>query len=159
MNVSRQLYTAEDLLKGFNSWDPMGYALSYDFSVYRQFAADGGPVPSSLAVRAAQAAHDAAIADALRIFLRTVQRSLVGIMGGHSLPRNHKAYAAIAHLARELARERFLLVTGGGPGVMEATHLGVAFSSFDSVGPLDEAIGLLVVVVHHSDFDSLAVVG
>ncbi|MGY8633548.1 hypothetical protein RAD15_13805 [Bradyrhizobium sp. 14AA] len=141
--VPDQLYTAEDLLGGFNPWDPMGFTLSRDFAIYREFASDGGPLPASLAIRAAEAAHDAAIADALRVFLKTVQRPLVGVMGGHSLPRNHKAYAAIAHLARDLARQHFLLVTGGGPGVMEAAHLGVAFSSFDSVGPLDEAIGLI----------------
>ncbi|WP_152033715.1 SLOG cluster 4 domain-containing protein [Bradyrhizobium sp. DOA9] len=153
--VPNQLYTAQDLLGGFNPWDPMGFTLSRDFAIYREFATDGGPVPTSLAVRAAQAAHDAAIADALRIFLKTVQRPLVGVMGGHSLPRDHKAYKAIAHLARDLAREHFLLVTGGGPGVMEAAHLGVAFSSFESVGPLDEAIGLISAVPRAPLLDDL----
>jgi predicted Rossmann-fold nucleotide-binding protein len=143
VSVPRLLYSAQDLLGGFNPWDPMGYALSQDFAIYREFVANGGPLPASLAIRAAQAEHDAAIADALRIFLKTVQRPLVGIMGGHSLARNHPTYKAIAYLARDLAREHFLLVTGGGPGVMEAAHLGVAFSSFDTVGPLDEAIGLM----------------
>ncbi|WOH80326.1 hypothetical protein RX327_31645 [Bradyrhizobium sp. BEA-2-5] len=153
--VPSSLYTAQDLLGGFNPWDPMGFTLSRDFAIYREFATNGGPLPASLAVRAAQAEHDAAIADALRIFLKTVQRPLVGIMGGHSLPRDHLAYKAIAYLARDLAREHFLLVTGGGPGVMEAAHLGVAFSSFDSVGPLDEAIGLISAVPKAPILDEL----
>ncbi|WP_271593081.1 hypothetical protein [Bradyrhizobium sp. CCBAU 65884] len=153
--VPNQLYTAQDLLGGFNPWDPMGFTLSRDFAIYREFATEGGPVPTSLTVRAAQAAHDAAIADALRIFLKTVQRPLVGVMGGHSLPRDHAAYKAIAYLARDLAREHFLLVTGGGPGVMEAAHLGVAFSSFESVGPLDEAIGLISAVAKAPILDDL----
>ena len=89
VTIPHQLYTAEDLLGGFNPWDPMGYALSHDFSIYREFVANGGPLPASLAISAEQAAHDAAMADALRGFLKTVQRPLVGIMGGHSLPRNH----------------------------------------------------------------------
>ena len=117
--------------------------------------ANGGPLLASLEVSAAQAEHDAAMADALRSFLKTIQRPLVGIMGGHSLPRNHPAYAAIAHLARDLAREHFLLVTGGGPGVMEAGHLGVAFSSFDTAGPLDEAIGLIAKVPNAPVLDEL----
>jgi predicted Rossmann-fold nucleotide-binding protein len=141
--IPRRLYSAEDLLGGFNPWDPMGYALSQDFAIYREFVANGGPLPVSLDVRNAQAEHDAAIAEALRVFLKTVQRPLVGIMGGHSLPRNHPTYRDIAYLARELAREDFLLVTGGGPGVMEAAHLGVAFSSFSTADPLEKAIGLL----------------
>src|SRR6202035_286188 len=152
-----QLYTADDLLGGFNPWDPMGYALSHDFSIYREFVANGGPLPASLAISAEQAEHDAAMADALRSFLKTVQRPLVGIMGGHSLPRNHPAYAAIAHLARDLAREHFQLVTGGGPGVMEAGHLGVAFSSFDTTGPLDDAIGLMGKVPNAPVLDDLFV--
>jgi predicted Rossmann-fold nucleotide-binding protein len=155
VTVPHQLYTAEDLLGGFNPWDPMGYALSQDFSIYREFVANGGPLPASLAISAEQAAHDAAMADALRSFLKTVQRPLVGIMGGHGLPRNHPAYAAIAHLARDLAREHFLLVTGGGPGVMEAGHLGVAFSSFDTAGPLDDAIALMGKVPKAPALDEL----
>ncbi len=153
--IPRQLYTAEELLGGFNPWDPMGYALSNDFSIYREFVADGGPLPASLDIRKAQAEHDAAIADALRIFLKTVQRPLVGFMGGHSVSRSHPAYKAIAYLARDLARERFLLVTGGGPGIMEAAHLGVAFSSSADIGPLDDAIGRLSKVADAPVLDDL----
>jgi predicted Rossmann-fold nucleotide-binding protein len=152
--IPRQLYTSNDLLGGFNPWDPMGYTLSQDFAIYREFVANGGPLPASLAIRAGQAEHDAAIADALRIFLKTVQRPLGGVMGGHSLPRDHAAYKAIAHLARYLAREHFLLVTGGGPGVMEAAHLGVAFSS-DPDGLLDEAIGIISRVPNAPSLDDL----
>jgi len=133
----------------------MGYALSKDFAIYREFVSSGGPLPASLSIRAAQAQHDAAIADALRVFLKTVQRPLVGIMGGHSLPRNAAAYKAIAYLARDLAREHFLLVTGGGPGVMEAAHLGVAFSSFPTLGPLDDAIDQISAVPNAPALDSL----
>jgi predicted Rossmann-fold nucleotide-binding protein len=151
----RRLYTAEDLLGGFNPWDLMGYTLSYDFTVFRQYVAEGGPVPASDAVRTARSQHDDAMADALRVFLKSVQRPLVGIMGGHSLPRNHPAYKAIAYLARDLAHENFLLVTGGGPGVMEAAHLGVAFSSFETTAELDQAIGDLSAVPNAPVLDEL----
>lgn len=49
--VPDQLYTAEDLLGGFNPWDPMGFTLSRDFAIYREFASDGGPLPASLPIR------------------------------------------------------------------------------------------------------------
>ncbi len=138
--VPRQLYTADDLLGGFNQWDQLGYTLTRDFGIFRQYIADGGPVPSSIATRLAQAEHDAGIADALRLLLKNLQRPLVGVMGGHGVARNSPAYADIARLTYRLAQDGFLLVTGGGPGVMEAAHLGVAFSSADSQRPLDAAL-------------------
>jgi hypothetical protein len=116
----RHLYTADDLLAGFNPWDEMGFALTRDFSVYRQFVTDGGPLPRTVAIRIAQAKHDAGIAHALRLFLTTLQRPLVGVLGGHSVFRNSTIYQDVARLTRHLARSGFLLVTGGGPGVMEA---------------------------------------
>jgi hypothetical protein len=88
VTVPHQLYTAGNLLGGFNRWDPMGYTLSQDFAIYREFATNGGPLPASLAISAARAEHDAGIADALRIFLKTVQRPLVGIMGGKGRPHD-----------------------------------------------------------------------
>jgi predicted Rossmann-fold nucleotide-binding protein len=45
-------------------------------------------------------------------------------MGGHDEPRDSPAYAAVARMARALSRKGFLMTSGGGPGAMEATHLG-----------------------------------
>ena len=149
-----RLYNANDLLDGFNSWDPVGYTLTWDFSIFRQFVLDGGPAPPLLAIRAAQAARDAVIADALRQFLKDVRRPLVGFMGGHSVLRDSAAYAQIARLARDLAGQEFLLVTGGGPGVMEAAHLGVAFSH-SSHQALDAAIKLISRVPNFPNLDDL----
>ncbi len=146
-----QLYTADDLIGGFNPWDEVGYTLTRDFSIFRRFVLDGGPVPPSLAVRKAQADHDAMIADGLRQFLKDVRRPLVGFMGGHGVARNSDGYADIARLARHLVEKGYLLVTGGGPGVMEAAHVGVAFSSSPDKA-LEAAIKLLSTV---PDFPTL----
>ena len=55
-------------------------------------------------------------------------RRVVGVMGGHQLPRDSADYANVAELARDLARRGMLVCTGGGPGAMEASHLGAAVS-------------------------------
>jgi predicted Rossmann-fold nucleotide-binding protein len=70
---------------------------------------------------------------------------VVGIMGGHQLPRTSDDYRAVAALGRDLARRGMLVVTGGGPGAMEAAHLGAALSKQPD-GALDSAISTLDVM-------------
>lgn len=53
----------------------------------------------------------------------------MAIMGGHGLERRSDIYARIAHLSRQLTRKGYLMASGGGPGAMEATHLGAYFAT------------------------------
>jgi hypothetical protein len=152
--IPQRLYKSTDLIDGFNPFDDLGFTLTADFACYRQFVLDGGPIPPSLEVRTAQADHDAAIADSLRRLLQDVGRSLVGFMGGHAAKRGGTAFADIAYLARELAAAGYLIVTGGGPGIMEAAHLGVAFSRNDAAD-LDKALGKLAKYPSYGDLDDL----
>ena len=48
----------------------------------------------------------------------------VGIMGGHSLLRTDPMFSFVTMLSKQLTEEGFFMVSGGGPGAMEATHLG-----------------------------------
>ncbi|MFI6002489.1 LOG family protein [Streptomyces sp. NPDC051366] len=63
-------------------------------------------------------------------------------MGGHRLNRDEPAYRAVALLAKRLAQEGFLVATGGGPGAMEAAHLGAAFVHCDASVLEDALVGL-----------------
>jgi predicted Rossmann-fold nucleotide-binding protein len=60
-------------------------------------------------------------------------------MGGHDEPRDSQTYAAVARMARALSRKGFLMTSGGGPGAMEATHLGALLQN-EPDGALGEAL-------------------
>jgi predicted Rossmann-fold nucleotide-binding protein len=119
------LYSAEELIDGFHPADTNGFAETWDFRQFVAFKRDGGPAPLSKELRLQQADHDADIAAALSAYIATAP-PLVGIMGSHALRRDAAAYRELATLARRLTREGLLVVTGGGPGAMEAAHLGAA---------------------------------
>lgn len=117
------LYTPEELLEGFDVGHPETYVMTRDALIYAHYKDPGnGGVDDVLARRI----HDFSISDALGDNIAAWSgEGVVGIMGGHSVPRGAPPYVAAAQLSRTLAREGFLVVTGGGPGVMEACNLGV----------------------------------
>jgi uncharacterized protein (TIGR00730 family) len=58
----------------------------------------------------------------------------VSVFGSARTPRDHPEYAAARELGGALARAGFAVITGGGPGVMEAVNRGACEAGGTSVG-------------------------
>lgn len=110
------LYTAEELYAGLER----GYEQTLDFVAYA-WALDEGARHDAYAMLL-RAIHDHSVTDALEESLEG--RRVVGVMGGHAVARGEEAYAAAARLGHALAAAGLTVVTGGGPGAMEAANLG-----------------------------------
>lgn len=125
-----RLYTKDDLYYGFDYRNPATYSKTLDFTVYRHFMDNGKGEPSSIQVTLAQRMHDHAISDALSGFISKIAspQRVVAVMGGHGMPRASTDYRQIAYISKKLCEENFLMISGGGPGAMEATHLGAWFA-------------------------------
>jgi uncharacterized protein (TIGR00730 family) len=66
-------------------------------------------------------------------FLARVQRSAT-FFGSARLPETHPSYQLARQLAQRLARAGYTIVTGGGPGIMQAANQGACDVGGDSVG-------------------------
>ena len=123
------LYSPETLFAGFDPAYPESYADTPDAKIYTHYMATGKADPPSIMEALARRLHDFSISDALGDFLDgSDPAKRVAIMGGHDLARGHDDYIAVAKMARELTRGGYTLLSGGGPGAMEATHLGAGLA-------------------------------
>lgn len=143
------LYTAEELYEGFDRTKPETYANTPDARIYAHWKARGAEAAPSILDTLAQRLHDHAISDALEDLLQRAPsaRKIVAIMGGHAMARGAADYRQVAMISRELTVRGFFMVSGGGPGAMEATHLGAWFAT-RTVEDLDAALAILALAPH-----------
>ncbi|MEM1093396.1 MAG: hypothetical protein AAGJ10_02245 [Bacteroidota bacterium] len=137
------LYDAAQLFAGFDARAPASFAATPDFAIYRHYVGAGRTKHRHPYAAMMQSLHDHSITQAMQPLLQP--NKVAAVMGGHKLARDSASYADVARLARRLARSGMLLCTGGGPGAMEAAHLGVAHANLADAA-LDGAIGALRAV-------------
>jgi predicted Rossmann-fold nucleotide-binding protein len=120
------LYHPMELFAGFDLDNQAGYQASYDYKIYKEYVETGMETPPSIATSLARRLHDHSITDAL--YEEIDGEKIVAIMGGHGMERQDPYYLKIAKISRKLSQKGFLMVSGGGPGAMEATHFGAYFA-------------------------------
>ncbi|SHN44164.1 LOG family protein [Cryptosporangium aurantiacum] len=150
------LYTAADLTVGFEA---SGFAGMYDSVVYRHFVEHGGPLPpirEALSQRLHDHGIDNALSDALAAWASASTGPVVGVMGGHAEPRGSVAYREAATLGRALADAGALVLTGGGPGVMEAANLGAYVPSAEALDAALKELSAAPYFVDHEPYTAAA---
>lgn len=138
-----KLYDAESLYAGYDPQSESTFKDCYDTRVYRHYVGKG-KISSDISEMLARALHDHSISDALHEQLaRYDERRVVAVMGGHALLRTDANFLKIAFISKRLTELGFLMVSGGGPGAMEATHLGAWMA-----GREDEELCVAVEMLH-----------
>ncbi|CCH80468.1 conserved hypothetical protein [Nostocoides japonicum T1-X7] len=130
-----RLYLPKDLYAGLDQ----GYAATCDARAYAW--ATTAVLDADVYTTLLRAIHDDSVTDALDEVLEG--RDVVGVMGGHALTRADEAYAATARLGHALSATGRVVLTGGGPGAMEAANLGAYASTPEA---LEEAVVTLRAV-------------
>ncbi len=136
------LYTPEELFDGFEPAEPCSYCDTPDARIYRHWREAGRQSPDSVLEAVAQRLHDHAMTAGIDRLLRGVPDRVVAVMGGHGMLRSSDDYRRVVEVGRELVRAGFFIATGGGPGGMEAAHLGACFAH-RSDGDLEDALAAL----------------
>lgn len=140
--ICKGLYTAETLFDVFDAEDPTSFDRCYDTRVYN-YMCETGKMPRHPFEMAARSMHDCEIRKYLKQFLAQYeQRLVVGIMGGHAMKRSDDAYRQTVEVSKKLTEKGYLMISGGGPGAMEATHLG-AWMAGRSKKEVDDAIAII----------------
>ena len=120
-----RLYTRDDLMQG---WHPgADHSVTLDGRIYDYVKAHGGRAPD-VDEGLAQRTHDHYIDVALADFLMRAGRPVAGVMGGSSTLATDQNYRRVVHLAAALTERGYLVVCGGGLGIMEAANLGAYFA-------------------------------
>jgi predicted Rossmann-fold nucleotide-binding protein len=132
-----RLYLPSALYDSWDGDDDLSLGRSLDYRTYLATLAQGQPVARSRGIGNGRALHDAAISYSLAERVRGARS--VGILGGHGEPRGSEAYEAVTRIAWALSKQDYTILTGGGPGSMEAAHLGARYAPF-SEAKLNDAL-------------------
>ncbi len=145
----QSLYTWQELMEGYDENDDQ----SVDLHIYNHFVKN--KYTPSINEALSQRIHDHSIDDALRQLLGydengMTQKKAVGFMGGHGTPRGDEFYVKAAFAAKLATENGYYVVSGGGPGIMEAANLG-AYFAHRSNRDLENAIAILAKAPKYTD--------
>ncbi|MBF0596946.1 LOG family protein [Faecalibacter rhinopitheci] len=142
------LYTWQELMEGYDAAEDN----SIDINIYKHFIKN--KYNPSVSEALAQRLHDHSIDDGLRRILEydkdgMTKKKVVGFMGGHSTRRGSQFYVETAIAAQLATQKGYYVVTGGGPGIMEAANLG-AYMAHYTKDDLLKAIDILKSLHFHN---------
>ena len=145
-----RLYSAQELYEGYDPLVNGSFESCYDSQVYQHYISKGKLQADTLETLA-RTLHDHGIHSALYDFFKDHDQQLcVGIMGGHAQLRTDPSYRDIVFLSKRLTELGFCMLSGGGPGAMEATHLG-AWMAGRSPEEVDDALQFMGVAPSFKD--------
>jgi predicted Rossmann-fold nucleotide-binding protein len=122
------LYTPDELYSGLSH----GYPTTPDAAIFAW--AQAHLRPGAVGAELSATLHDHAVTEALEQAVEALEGpAVVGIMGGHAARRGSSNYRSCARLAHALSDAGHPVISGGGPGAMEAANLGASL-----VGPTSE---------------------
>ncbi len=143
------LYNKDTLYNDFDYRKPETYLKTKDKIVYDYFK--NSLINLSIKDSLAQRLHDHSITDSLHEYIsRFDERKVVAIMGGHKIKRDEAMYLQVTRLSKSLTEKGYLMLSGGGPGAMEATHVGAWMAGRSDENLLD-AIAILSEAPVYSD--------
>jgi predicted Rossmann-fold nucleotide-binding protein len=129
----------DELLAGWTPGDEKSFLTSsVDAAIYSRYRS--GHI-HDFVEHLAMRLHDTSIDEALSAVLEGHDR-VVAFMGGHATSRDATAYLHVARAAARLTEEGYYVITGGGPGLMEAANLGAAVAGRPA-GALEAAVDCL----------------
>ena len=144
------LYSPAMLYEGYDCHTPSSFDDCYDTRIYKHYIANGKQA-LDVAETLARSLHDHSISNALYDLLaRYDDYKVVAVMGGHALLRSDDVYRKVVLISKHLTEAGCLMVTGGGPGAMEAAHLGAWLAGY-SDSAVDDAIAVLAAAPSYKD--------
>lgn len=150
-----ELYSASSLYAGYDAENDVGFDECYDSQVYRYYI-NRGKYAADVEETFGRTLHDYGIGVALdKFFEKHNPRRCIGIMGGHALLRTDAMYREIVYVSKALTERGFFMLSGGGPGAMEATHLG-AWMAGRPAEDTDAALAMLAAAPSFRDKGWLA---
>ena len=138
----KSLYTYKMLYEGYDFHDESTFENCYDTRVYRSYMSYGQR-GKDIRETLARSLHDHFITYHLyKLLDQYDEKMVVGVMGGHGRRRDDPHYRQIVYLSKKLTEMGRLMVTGGGPGAMEAAHLG-AYMAERTDEEVEEALAMM----------------